>query len=142
MRVVVPDASVILKWVLPNPAGEDDLEAALRLRDAATSRKIRLRVPSLWLYEAGNTLTRRFPKRAVEALRLLVAFNLEESMPNDRWLAQAIELTQRYGVTFYDAAYHALALVEKGVFVTADQKYVRRADKAGCVVTLKEWSVS
>ena len=142
MRVVVPDASVILKWVLPDPAGEDDLEAALRLRDAATSRKIRLRVPSLWLYEAGNTLARRFPKRAAETLRLLVAFNLEESIPDNRWLAQAIELTQRYGVTFYDAAYHALALVEKGVFVTADQKYVRRAGKAGRVVTLKEWSVS
>lgn len=142
MRVVVPDASVILKWVLPDPAGEDDLEAALRLRDAATSRKIRFRVPSLWLYEAGNTLTRRFPKRAAEALRLLIAFGLEESIPDDRWLAQAIELTQRYGVTFYDAAYHALALVEKGVFVTTDQKYVRRAGKAGRVVTLKEWSVS
>ena len=77
-----------------------------------------------------------------EALRLLIAFGLEESIPDDRWLAQAIELTQRYGVTFYDAAYHALALVEKGVFVTADQKYVRRAGKAGRVVTLKEWSVS
>ena len=78
MRVVVPDASVILKWVLPDPAGEDDLEAALRLRDAATSGRYASEYLPLWLYEAGNTLTRRFPKRAAEALRLLIAFGLEE----------------------------------------------------------------
>jgi len=32
-QVVVPDASVILKWVLP-PVDESDVEQAIRLRDA------------------------------------------------------------------------------------------------------------
>lgn len=142
MRVVVPDASVILKWVLPDPSGEEGLDAALRLRDAVISKKVSVKVPSLWLYEVGNTLTRRFPRQAAETLQLLIAFGLEEGVPDDRWLSQAVGLTQDHGVTFYDAAYHALALAEKGIFVTADQKYIRKAGKAGRVVSLADWSAS
>ena len=140
MKVVVPDASVILKWVLPDPKGEQDMETALHLRDSAARGKISIKVPSLWLYEVGNTLTRRFAERSQDLLEALVAFNLDESGMDDKWLHQTIALTRRYNVTFYDAAYHALALVEKGIFVTADAKYVRKAGKAGAVVALKEWA--
>ena len=142
MRVVVPDASVILKWVLPDPSGEEGLDAALRLRDAVISGKVSVKVPSLWLYEVGNTLTRRFPRQAADALQLLIVFGLEEGVPDDRWLSRAVGLTQDHGVTFYDAAYHALALAEKGIFVTADQKYIRKAEKAGRVVSLADWGAS
>ena len=41
------------------------------------------------------------------------------------WLKKALALTREYGVTFYDAAYHALALTERGVFLTA----IRLRDK-------------
>lgn len=140
MKVVVPDASVILKWVLPDPTGEQDMESALHLRDSAVNGKISIKVPSLWLYEVGNTLTRRFADRAQDLLDALVAFDLDESGMHSEWLDQTITLTRRYNVTFYDAVYHALALVEKGVFVTADAKYVRKAGKAGAVVALKEWA--
>ena len=142
MKVVVPDASVILIWVLPDPSGEEGLDAALRLRDAVISEKVYVKVPSLWLYEVGNTLTRRFPRQAADALQLLIAFGLEESVPDDRWLSRAVGLTHDHGVTFYDAAYHALALVEKGIFVTADQKYIRKAGKAGRVISLADWGAS
>lgn len=120
MKMVVPDASVILKWVLPDPKGEQDVEQALYLRDSAVNGKISIKVPSLWLYEVGNTLTRRFADRSQELLEALMDFNLDESGVDAEWLGQAIALTRRYNVTFYDAAYHALALAEKGVFVTAD----------------------
>ncbi len=140
MKVVVPDASVILKWVLPDPKGEQDLETALRLRDYAATGRISIKVPSLWLYEIGNTLTRRFADRSQDLLEALMAFGLEESGMDSKQLNQAVLLTRRYNVTFYDAAYHALALTEKGVFVTADAKYVRKAGKAGAVVVLKEWA--
>ncbi len=43
-------------------------------------------------------------------------------------------------MTFHDAAYHALAVVERGIFVTADIKYVRKAEQAGAVVPLQDWS--
>lgn len=140
MKVVVPDASVILKWVLPDPKRERDVEQALYLRDSAVNGKISIKVPSLWLYEVGNTLARRFADRSQDLLDALMAFGLDESGMHGEWLDQIIVLTRRYNVTFYDAAYHALALVEKGVFVTADAKYVRKAGKAGAVVVLKEWA--
>jgi len=142
VRAVVPDASVILKWVLPDPSGEEGLDAALRLRDEVISGKVVVKVPSLWLYEVGNMLTRRFPRHAAGILQLLIAFGLEECVPDDRWLSRVVGLIQDHGVTFYDAAYHALALVEKGVFVTADQKYIRKAGKAGRIISLTEWGAS
>ena len=48
--VVVPDASVILKWVLPSSADESDVVPALVLRDAAAG-EIRALAPELWIYE-------------------------------------------------------------------------------------------
>ena len=45
--VVAPDASVILKWVLPS-AGESDVGSALALRDAIVAGEVRALAPELW----------------------------------------------------------------------------------------------
>ncbi len=50
-----------------------------------------------------------------------------------------MSLSVKYGVTFHDAAYHAVALGLGGVFVTADERYVRRAAAAGGVSSLRLW---
>jgi predicted nucleic acid-binding protein len=42
-------------------------------------------------------------------------------------------------VTFYDAAYHAVALKHRGTYVSADDKYVRKALSVGNVIALREW---
>ncbi len=63
MNVVVPDASVILKWALPS-CDEPDADRALLLRNAIRDDLVRAVVPSLWLYEVGNTVARRFPAHA------------------------------------------------------------------------------
>ena len=62
-RLVVPDASVILKWVLPSK-DEPNLGQALELRDSIADGRVRAIVPSLWFYEVGNTLARRRPEHA------------------------------------------------------------------------------
>lgn len=140
-RVVVPDASVILKWVLPS-ADEPDLEKALALRDAIASGHVRAVVPDVWIYEVGNTLSRRQPDRADHALSSLLRFGLESARPSPAWLECVLDLTRRYGVTFYDAAYHAHAIEMRGAFVTADERYVSRTREAGFVTRLSEWSLS
>ena len=136
--IVVPDASVLLKWVV---AGDDEpyTGAALLLRDEALSGTIELLVPQLWIYEVGNTLARRFPEQADELLASLVDFGMTEWRLDPGWRARAVSLAVTYGVSFYDAAYHATALTGSGVFVTADERYVRRALQAGSVVALREW---
>ena len=134
MKIVVPDASVLLKWVLPT--SEEGRDTALQLREAATTGEITLMVPPLWLYEVANTLARRFPDQAAQLLDALVVFGLIERRATDAWRQQALMLTRNYGVTFYDAAYHALALVEHGDFVTADSGYVEKTRAAGSVSLL------
>ena len=139
MPLVVPDASVILKWVLPSE-NEPDADKALVLRNAILKEDVCALVPALWLYEVGNTVARRFPVHAAAWLAALMKFELQESSPSRQWLAAALQLTERYGVTFYDAAYHAVAIVHNGLFVTADTRYVSRANEAGAVVMLSAWA--
>ena len=139
--LVVPDASVILKWVLP-PANEPDFERALALRDAIAAGHVHTRVPALWIYEVGNMLARERPGDARQLLETLLRFGLTSAPQSSIWLGRTLELTKRYGVTFYDAAYHAHAIVERGVLITADERYVSRASEAGFVMRLSEWDGS
>jgi predicted nucleic acid-binding protein len=117
--LVVPDASVLLKWVLPSD-DEPDADKALLLRSAILNDAVHAIVPALWLYEVSNTVACRFPAHASAWLSSLMKFGLPEAAPSAAWLAAALELTRIYKVSFHDAAYHALAITRKGVFVTAD----------------------
>jgi predicted nucleic acid-binding protein len=76
-------------------------------------------------------IARRIPAHAAAWLTALMKFGIREAAPSDPWLAMSLELTRRNQVSFYDAAYHALALTKGGVFVTADARYVERMDGAG-----------
>jgi predicted nucleic acid-binding protein len=136
--LVVPDASVLLKWVLPSD-DEPDVDRAIFLRDAILDETVRAVLPALWLYEVGNTVARRFPAQASAWLSALMKFGIEEVAPSGPWLGKALELTGRHAVTFYDAAYHSLAIVHGGVLVTADNRYVERAAESGSITALSEW---
>jgi predicted nucleic acid-binding protein len=138
LPLVVPDASVLLKWVLPSN-DEPDADKALLLRAAIAARDVRALLPALWLYEVGNVVARRFPTHASDWLSALMKFGLREVPPSRPWLARVLELTKRYEVSFYDAAYHALAIIHDGLFVTADTRYVTRVADTGNVVALGEW---
>ena len=79
--IVTPDASVLLKWVLPGH-DEQDTDSALALRDEAVTGTLDLVVPQLWIYEVGNALARRFPGDAEELLASLADFGLTEAKPD------------------------------------------------------------
>ena len=79
----MPDASVVLKWALPS-GDEPDLEQAIKLRDAITAGDVNAVVPTLWLYEVDNTLTRRFPDRAERTLGVLLRFGLVSAPRSQR----------------------------------------------------------
>jgi predicted nucleic acid-binding protein len=138
VTVVVPDASVILKWALPS-SDEPDADRALLLRNSIRDNIVRAVVPSIWLYEVGNTIARRFPQHAGAWISALLKLGLEAAPVSQRWLKQVLELTDCYPVSFYDAAYHATALVHGGAFVTADERYAEHAKPHGAIVRLGEW---
>jgi predicted nucleic acid-binding protein len=50
-----------------------------------------------------------------------------------------LELTESYAVSFSDAAYHAIAIVHNGLFVTSDTRYINKVVGAAAVVTLSDW---
>ena len=51
--IIVPDASVILKWVLEKE-DESDYPQALQLQHAFLAQEVEIRLPTLWRYEVGN----------------------------------------------------------------------------------------
>jgi len=138
LKIIIPDASVLLKWVLP-PDHEQHVEQALAIRNALLDGKVRLLVPGLWHYELGNTLSRKYPDHADALLCSLVDMELESSQPAPDWQATIVQLAASFNVTFYDAAYHALAINRDAVFVTADEQYIQKAGAAGHILHLKDW---
>jgi predicted nucleic acid-binding protein len=138
--IVVPDASVILKWVLEKE-DEPGHSQALDLQEALLAEEIEIRVPTLWRYEVGNVLGLKKPRMATELMSALLAYEFEEVPLRTEYALDVLEHMQDVsGVTFYDSAYHVLALRMKGVYVTADTAYVKRAKRKGHVSLLSEWS--
>ena len=136
--LVVPDASVLLKWALRSP-DEAERDAAIALRAAWLEGRCRLMLPSLWAYEVANVLGLKQPRLAADLVRLLLAYVFDE-IPVAALFDTALKLMTRTKVTFYDAAYHAVALDHDGVLVTADAAYVRRAANVGHVTLLRHWT--
>lgn len=137
--IVVPDASVILKWVLQKE-NEPDFSHAVRLQEALLADEVEVLLPTLWRYEVGNVLGLKQPALAEELMSALLAYDFEEvPLRSEYCLGVLGHMQEIKGVTFYDGAYHVLALRTKGVYVTADAAYVRRAKRKGHVALLTEW---
>jgi predicted nucleic acid-binding protein len=123
---VVIDASVAVKWFLPEPLS-DEAESILSL---LRSHALRAHAPDLILVEVASVLWKRtrgaerLPKAdAAAALTLLRESPL--SLERDRDLAAAAyELAALIPCTVYDGFYVALALREDGLLISADAALV------------------
>jgi predicted nucleic acid-binding protein len=135
--VVVPDASVLLKWILRSD-DEPDRGRALELKTAWLEDACDLVVPSLWIFEIGNVLGLKHPATAASLLQAMIDLGIREEAPHG-YIAAVVKLMRDYKVTFYDAAYHALAIHHRGTMLTADRAYVKKAARAGHVKLLNDW---
>jgi len=133
--LLVPDASVLLKWVL-RQEDEPHRDVALELKAAWLEDACELVVPSLWVFEVGNVLGLKHPGTAPALLQAMVDLGLREEAPH---LSGIFTLMRDHKVTFYDAAYHALAIRHRGTMLTADRAYVKKAAGAGHVTLLNDW---
>jgi predicted nucleic acid-binding protein len=117
-RVVV-DASVAVKWFIP-----EELSADARM---FLSAEYELLAPDLLWAELGNALWKRHRRRELDpqtARRLLRDFARVpiEYHASERWTEAALELAIRHGVTVYDGLYLALAAGNGCRVVTADRR--------------------
>ena len=135
--LMVPDASVLLKWVLRSDE-EEDGDRALELKAAWLAGACQIVVPTLWVFEVGNVLGLKQAATADALLRAMIDLQLPEAPPAS-YATQMVRLMREYHVTCYDAAYHALAVHRGGTMLTADRRYVRKAARAGHVRVLHDW---
>ena len=117
-RAAVVDASVALKWVLP----EEGSEAAANLRDTA------LHAPQLLLVECGNALWARVRRDLISADEARACFDLLSTAPvtlapDGRLMPLALELALEIDQTVYDCLYLALAVERDAALVTADRRF-------------------
>jgi predicted nucleic acid-binding protein len=137
MRLVV-DASVAVKWVLPDPAIESDTDRAAALLDAVRENRIELVQPPHWLAEVAAVITRLRPQVADEAVDLLDALDLAVEADAEIY-KRASRIARQFDHHLFDTLYHALALERDAVLVTADDRYLRKAGALGRIVSLGDW---
>jgi len=124
----VLDASVVLKWFVD----EENSDRALRLREEFFRGEREIVVPDLLLFEVANALRYNLSFTAEEikeAVKTLFDIEIKIITPTYSLLAKAIELAKSLDVTCYDAAYLALAEELGFEFITADEKFYRKASK-------------
>ena len=134
-----PDASIILKWVLPRE-NEPYSKQAHAISQAVYDNEIDLVVPSLWVYEVGNVLTIKYPEVAQVLLAHLLNLNIPVAHPSSRQIELTTKLVARHTVTFYDASYHALAVTTGALFVTADEKFLRKVSNDKFCRHIRDWN--
>jgi predicted nucleic acid-binding protein len=123
----VIDASVVVKWFTK----ETGHAQAAALRDAHIHRNTTLAAPDLLVYEIANAL-RYSPnleasdvKLAVKSLNML---GVVLYPPSEKMISRAIDLSDKFSTTIYDASYIALAEELDTHLVTADNKLVSKDD--------------
>jgi predicted nucleic acid-binding protein len=142
VRRVVPDTSVVLKWLL---TGEADRARALTLREAYLLGLVVLVVPELLLYEVTNVL-RYKPDwdvaRIAQAVRSVIDLGVEIAPATADRMTRALEIAVAHDIAVYDAAFVALAEDVGGEFVTSDERLVRKLTPGmRRVVSLRSLSV-
>ena len=127
MTLLVIDASVALKWVIP----EAGSILALALR-----REHRFTAPDLLIAECANVLWKQVRReflghqQAHAAAKLLARADIDLK-PMQPLLEAATRIAIHLNHPAYDCFYLALAAAEDCPFVTADERLVRKVEAAG-----------
>lgn len=138
MKLVV-DASVAVKWFLPNPAREPDADRAAELLRAIGDGRVEILQPPHWLAEVAAVIARLRPGIAAAAIELLDAMDLATAADAGLY-KRASRLAQQLDQHLFDTLYHALALENDALLVTADVRYLRKAGRLGKIVALEQWT--
>lgn len=135
----IVDASVILPWFFEE--GELYQKEALFLQQDYSRRYISLGIPDFCYAEILNFIGRRLPReKALSYFSNLLLMQIHEFSMDLGVASYALEIIQEFpGVSFYDAAYHAIAFLEDGIFITADDQYFSKVYNKGKIMHLKDY---
>ena len=138
--IVVLDASVILKWLLEDPAREPDTEKAATLVESVISGSLEVLQPVHWLAEVAAVTARLVPQTAISDVEMLAALELPTT-DYPSVIRRATSLAIETSHHLFDTLYHAVALEhEDALLVTADDRYYEKAKRYGTIVALRDWA--
>ena len=140
---VVVDASVAVKWLLPD---EEHTDRARLLLSRYGQAEIQLIAPSHLRYEIPSAITAatfgRTPRlgqdEARDAIEEFLSLPIQTVDANELILS-AYSLVHQSGCAFYDALYLALAQSLGAPLITADRRFYQRIQPAPGVVWLGDY---
>ena len=140
MRRVVLDASVVVKWLVPDREEEEDTGQALQVLELIRASKVSVCQPPHWLAEVAGVITRLCPETAMEDIHDLCELDFAVLDTREMYLT-ACDLSSRLRHHLFDTLYHAVALnLPDALLITADGRYYRKAASFGHVMLLNEIS--
>ena len=133
----VADASVLLKWAVYE---SEDFQQSLMFEDDVKKGKVDVFVPIHCFSEICNMLGRDRHSVAISFLSYLMHSDITECGLSLNMSIVAFDLMKKYTkISFYDAFYHALAIRENAIFITADKKYYDKTRRRGHIMLLKNY---
>lgn len=139
---LVLDSSVYCKLFLK----EKDRQQAIDLIMTLSEKDYQIIVPSLFLYEVLSVAAMSsYSTKSVNNLLIQhQKVNLKLNEIDQQIIQKAIEITEQGHPnsgypSFYDSAYHALAILNDCQFVTADKRHKTKAEQFGYITMLKDW---
>jgi predicted nucleic acid-binding protein len=132
--IIIIDASVAAKWVLPEP--DSDRAAALRKGGDDFA------APSLVVAEIGNAIWKKAARGeiaktdAVAAIETVMA-HFAEIVPMNELAARAMQLAIDMRHPIYDCFYLALAERERAPIISADARLLAAARRLSSVTARK-----
>jgi len=137
--ILVLDASVVLKWLLEDPARESDTAKALAVIESVVRGEVEVLQPVHWLAEVAAVTARLSPDTAVRDVEMLTALQFPTT-GDPNVMRRATQLAIETSHHLFDTLYHAVALEhESAMLVTADDRYYLKARRYGTITALHEW---
>jgi predicted nucleic acid-binding protein len=121
MQQYVIDASIAIKWFCEE-SGRDE---ALELLRKSKQGEIILSAPEFIIHEVGNVLLKGKKFDALQVLRALTALqkaNIEFVVLKKSTIEYTVTFGVKYGLTFYDASYAALAYELQAFLISENPK--------------------
>jgi predicted nucleic acid-binding protein len=137
VRLVI-DASVVIKWIFPDPEREPHVKQAFALLAEVRMGRVAPLQPPHWLAEASAVITRARPGIADRAINLLDTLNFPV-MGELNVYKRASRISRELEHHLFDTLYHAVALEHDGILISADDHYMRKASRLGSILPLVDW---